>query len=342
MEEKYFKKIMTAVILVILLVLSFILLRPILLAIITGIVLAFIFSPLYNKFYKATKSRNVSALLMCILPIVLIIIPFWFLIPAIIEQSIKIYSSSQQMDLVTPLQKIFPYFSSQESSAQLVNTLQSLVTKMTSSLTNSLSTMLLNFPNLFLQLVVTFFVFFFVLRDGDKLLIYFRSLIPFSKDMEKRIFENTKALTNSVIYGQIIVGIIQGIIVGIGLFIFGVPNALLLSFIAILVGVLPVIGPFLVWVPVVIYLLIVGNTGATIGVAIFGIIASTIDNFLRPFIVSKRTKINSGLVLIGMIGGLYMFGVLGLILGPLILAYLILVLEIYQGKGAPRFLQVEK
>jgi len=338
MEQKYFKQVITAVLLVVLLILSFILLRPILLSIIAGMILAFIFTPLYNKFYNATKSKNISAFLMCILPVVLILVPFFFLIPVIIEQSIKIYSASQQMDFITPLEKIFPYFSSQDASSQIVGALQSIVTKMISSLTNSLSQVLLNSPNLFLQLVVTFFVFFFVMRDGEKLLVYLRGLIPFSKDLEKKVFENTKGITNSVIYGQIIVGIIQGIIVGIGLFIFGVPNALLLSFIAILVSVLPVIGPFLVWVPVAIYLLIAGSMGSSVGVTIFGIIASTVDNFLRPFIVAKRTKINSGLVLIGMIGGLYVFGVLGLILGPLILAYLIIILEIYKDKRIPTIL----
>jgi len=180
--------------------------------------------------------------------------------------------------------------------------------------------------------------FYFVLRDKKEVLDYIRSISPFSKDVEKKLFESSKGITASVIYGQVIVGVIQGIIVGIGFFIFGVTNALFLTLLAILAGIFPVVGTTLVWLPIVIYFMIAGDGLPAIGVLVFGLISSTVDNFLRPMIVSKRTNLHSAVVIIGMIGGLFMFGILGLILGPLILAYLIILLEVYRKRAFPKIL----
>ena len=120
------------------------------------------------------------------------------------------------------------------------------------------------------------------------------------------------------------------------------PNALLLSLLAVVAGVFPIIGTGLVWIPLLIYLFIAGNTLSAVGVLLFGTLSSSLDNLVRPLIVSKMTKLNSSIVLIGMIGGLLMFGVLGIILGPLILSYLLILLEFYRKKGAPKVLLQSK
>ncbi len=339
MDDTYFKKIITIIVLAILIVLSFLLVRPILLSITIGFILAFIFTPIYNRLHKIIKIKNVSSFLICFLLIVLIVLPLWFLTPVFIDQSIKLYLAAQQMDFVTPLRNIFPsLFTSEAFSAEIGSITHSFITNMTNSLMNSFSQLVLNFPTLLLQLFVVLFTFFFALRDKEKIVSYIKSLLPFSENIEKKLFKSTKEITSSVIYGQVIVGIIQGLIAGVGFFIFGVPNALLLTLFASLAGIFPIIGPFVVWIPVAIYLVIAGNTFSALGVILFGLIASTIDNFLRPLFVSKMTKIHPALILIGMIGGFLLFGVLGFILGPLILAYLIIVLEIYRNKKIPGIL----
>lgn len=330
---------MTAIILLALIVLSFFLLKPILLSIIVGFILAFIFYPLYTKLNYYLKSPNISSGLICTFLILLIVLPLWFLTPIVIDQSIKVFIASQQIDFVSVLKGIFPsIFASEEFSIEIGSIISSFVTKSTNSLMNSLSQIILNFPTLFLQSVVVFFTFFFVLRDKDKLIMYLKTLSPFPKQIENKLFDSSKAITNSVIYGQVIIGIIQGIVTGLGFFIFNVSNASLLTLLASLAGIFPVIGTAIVWIPVAIYLFIDGNTFAAIGVTIFGIISSSIDNLLRPIIVSKRAKMNSLLILIGMIGGLFLFGILGFILGPLILAYLLIILELYRSKKVSNIL----
>ena len=336
MEENYLKKITTAVILIILIILAFFLIKPILMAIIIGLILAFIFSPVYDWFYKYTKSRNFSALLICLILLLVIILPIWFLTPIVIDQSIKIYTSAQQIDFVTPLKNFFPdLFVSEDFSSEVGSTIYGFVTKITSSLMTSFSKLILNFPIIFLQMLVVFFVLFFVLKDKEELVKYIQSLLPFSKETEKKLFKSSKDITVSVLYGQVVIGILQGIIVGIGFFIFKIPNALLLTLFAVLAGIFPIIGTAIVWIPVAIYFLIAGDSLPALGITVFGLMSSLIENLVKPAFVSKRTNLNTSLILIGMIGGLLMFGIMGIILGPLILAYLLIILELYRKKGEP-------
>ncbi len=333
MDDTYFRKIITVILLALLIVLSFFIIRPLIIPIIMALILAFIFSPVYNWLYKYTKSKNLPVILIIAFIIIIILLPLWFLTPILIKQAFAIFQETQHIDFVTPLKSIFPdLFASQEFSAEIGAIMSSFISRITNSLVNSLSNLILNFPTLLLQLVVVLFTFFFVLRDKEKIMEYVKTLLPFSKDVEKKLLKYTTGITASLIYGQIVVGILQGIILGIGLFIFKVPNALFLTFIAILAGILPIIGTVIVWLPLAIYFFISGNTVSAWGILAFGIISSTIDNFLRPLIVAKRTKINSAILLISMIGGLFFFGVLGLLLGPLIISYLLILLEIYRGK----------
>lgn len=333
MEETNLKKIMVVVLLGALFILSFFLLKPILLSIVLGILLAFIFSPVYNLFIKVLKNKNLTSLIICFFLLLIMLLPIIFLTPILINQSIKLFVASQDLDLVTPFKLIFPsLFLSPEFSLSMANTIQSFVTKTASSLMNSFANIILELPTIILQLIVIFFTLFYLLRDKEEIIKYVRSILPFSSEVEDRLFKASKDVTSSVLYGMIIVGTLQGIITGIGFFIFGVPNALLLSLFAVLAGVLPILGPAIIWVPVAIYLLIGGNTFAVLGIVIFGILSHIPDYLVRPLLLSKRTKLNPAIASIGMIGGILFFGVLGVILGPLILSYLIIVMELFKKK----------
>ncbi|NCN86406.1 AI-2E family transporter [archaeon] len=339
MDKSYLRKVTSLVILAVLIVLSYFLLKPILMSIITGIILAFIFLPVFQKINKKIPSRNVSVTIVCILLILLIVIPVWFLTPVLLNQSIEIFLASQKIDFVTPLQNAFPkLFSIGTFSNEITSVVYSFITKITNGAMNMISKVLLNFPTLFLQFLVTFFTFFFVLRDSEKFVEYIQSLLPFPKEIETKLFKSSRDITFSVLYGQVIIGILQGIFAGISFFLFGVGNALFLTLLAIIAGIFPIIGTTVVWIPVAIYLFVNGQLWPAIGVTFFGLIASFFENAVKPVFVSKRTNVHSSIILLGMVGGLFMFGILGVILGPLILAYLLIVLEIYRDKRTPSYL----
>jgi predicted PurR-regulated permease PerM len=333
MEEANLKQIMIWFLLGSLFLLSFFLLQPILLSILLGLVLAFMFTPVYSLLFRWIKNGTVVALIICFILVLIILLPIILLTPVLIQQSIKIYVASQQLDFITPLKKIFPsLFLSAEFSLSIANTIQSFVTDAANSLMNSFAQIIKDIPTIVLELVIVFFTMFYALRDKEKIINYIKSILPFSSEVETKLFRATRDVTSSVIFGMIIVGILQGVITGIGFFIFGIPNALLLSLFAILAGILPIIGPAVIWVPVVIYLLIGGNTFASVGVIIFGILSHIPDYLVRPLFLSKRTQLNAGVASIGMIGGILFLGVLGIIIGPLILSYLLIVLELFKKK----------
>lgn len=331
MGDNHFKKPEVLIILSLLVVLSFLILKPIILSITMGIILAVVFSPVYNWIFKRTNSKNLSSTIICIFLVLLIILPIWFLTPIFIKQSLDVYIFSQQIDFATPLKSVSPsFFASEEFSEQVGSIISSFVTNTTNSIVNSFASLILNFPKIFFQLIVLFFTLFFILRDKEQFYDYVRSLSPFSKEVEKKLFKSSRDITLSVIYGQVVIGIIQGFIVGLGFFIFNVNNALFLTLLASLAGIFPVIGTTIIWLPVAIYLFIGDNLISSIGVALFGVFASSIDNILRPIIVSKRTRMHPLVLLIGMIGGLFFFGILGFILGPLVIAYILIILETYR------------
>jgi len=329
MAERISQRILVIAFLAGLFLLALMIIWPILISIIAGLILAYMLYPVYKIIFKVVREKNISALIIVLLLLFLIFLPIWFLFPLMVRQVFEAYSYMQKVDLFSFLKPILP----QASSVDTLAILNSFLSNSINSLFSQFSQILLNLTNILLQLTVILFVFFFAMRDADKLKEYVKGISPFSSELEKSLSTQFKEITNSVVYGHILVGIIQGVLTGLGLLIFGVPGVLLLTIAAVLASVLPIIGAWLIWVPAGVYLLTSGHTGAGIGLMIYGaVFISWIDNVIRPYIVSRRTNLSSGVVLIGMIGGLIVFGVLGLVLGPLILAYVIVILDAYKNK----------
>ncbi|MBU2616527.1 MAG: AI-2E family transporter [Nanoarchaeota archaeon] len=334
--DENFRKIATVVIVASLVVLTFLILKPIIIPIVMALVLAFVFSPIYEAIYRKTKNKDVSAIIIVAFLIVIIILPLWFATPFLLIQVTDIFQAASNADIITPIKSVFPQlFVSESISKEIDYALYSFITKTVNYFSDSLTSFIINFPIILLKLTVVFFTLFFVLKDKDKLKEYIGSLLPFSKDVEKKLFAHTSGITSAILYGHLVVGILQGLIVGIGLFLFQVPNALLFTIISIFAGILPVVGVLIVWAPVVIYLFATGHLFSAWGMIFLGIIASNVDNILRPLIVSRKVDISPSLVLISMIGGLFFFGILGLIIGPLVVSYLLIILELYRGHVGP-------
>ncbi|MDP3027379.1 MAG: AI-2E family transporter [Nanoarchaeota archaeon] len=332
--EKNFKDVLVIVLIIGLFILAAMVLKPLIFSIIWGALLAYIFYPFYKWTFKLLKNESLSAFLICFLLFLIILIPIVLVINYLIGQAISFYLTLQTLDLASIIKQALHLetFSS-PILEKLATSLNSQVPKILSDFIIKFGNMVLNIPVILLKLFVVIFVFFFVLRDGEKAMKYVGSLFPFKKEVEEKFIMQFKGVTNSVLLGQVVVGVIQGAVAGIGYFVFGVPYAPLLTVLTMFVAIIPFIGAWLGWVPAVIYLFSVGRAGAGLGLLIYGIlIVSLIDNVIRTVVVARRTKINSAVVIIGMIGGMFVFGVVGLVLGPLILSYVILIIELYRLK----------
>lgn len=330
MDGKELGRLYSIVLIVVFGILAFFLIRPILLSILAGLILAYIFFPVYNWINKRIKIKGISAFIVSLLVLAIIVVPLWFVVPLIVQQVFEVFRATQTLNVQGFVANLFPT-ASQEFVTQTTVALNNIISKISSTVLNSLVNFFLNSVTLLLNLFIIFFVFYYSLKDSDKLKRLVRDISPLSKQKEKVISSKFKAITNSLIYGQIIAGLVQGAAAAIGLYLFGVPGALILSLVAIILAIIPIIGPALVWIPVAIYLILTGNLGLAIGFVVYNLaIVSTIDNIIRSHIVSRRIRLSPAIVLVGMIGGLFIFGLLGLILGPLILTYFITFLQSYR------------
>ncbi len=330
--DKDIKKFSIAILILLLGVLAFLIVKPIILSIIGGLLLAYIFMPIFRRINKSINNRTFSAIVVSIIGIVIIFIPLWFIIPTLMQEVFEIFQLSQKLNIYGFIQTIFPNATDQVIS-QMSITLNSFVSKISSGILDSLVSFLLDLPTVLLHLAVIAFVFFFSLRDADKLKDFMSGLSPLKKDQEAILVKKFRDITDSIIYGQVIVGIVQGILAGVGLIIFKVPNAFVLSALAVVASIIPNLGPAIIWVPVAVYLIAFGNPVAAVAYLVYNIlIVSFADNLLRVYIISKKTDLPAGIVFVSMIGGLFVFGILGLILGPLIIAYFLTFLQAYKAK----------
>lgn len=314
-------------------VLAFLLIKPVIFSVLAGLILAYILNPVYKKINGYVDNRTLSAFLMLILIAIVVIIPLWFITPIIIQQVFEIFRSSQSLDLQKVITSMFPT-ASEQFTAQLTVTLGSIISKATSGILSSLVNLFLDLPTIIINFFLTGFVFFYTLRDSDRLIKFVSGLSPLNKEKEKMLIDQFKGITDAIVYGLFIVGFIQGILAGLGLLIFGVDNALVLTILATFVSVIPLLGPYIVWIPVSVFLFASKPLWIAIAYLLYNlIIVSTLDNVLRSYLISRRTNLSPAIVLIGMFGGVFLFGIMGLLLGPLILAYFIIFLRSYKDKN---------
>jgi len=332
MEQDNIKKIVMFCILALLLVVAFLLVRPFITAILTALVLAYVFHPLQKKLSKKINP-SLSAIIFCLVILVIVIFPIIFFAPTISRQIFEFQTYVGTTDVAGPLVKAFPKFFATESSIrQITLALNQMISKAISTFMERFTSILIHAPEFFLQFMIMIFTFFFSLRDSDKIIYNLKRISPFKPPVEKRLTHKFNDTTKAVIFGMFIVGLVQGIVTGIGFYLFRAPQPFLLTILAIFFGILPIVGSWIVWVPVAIGMLVNGNM-LGIGLVLYGICFITwIDPLLRPRIVTRRTGMSHILALIGMLGGLLLFGVIGFIIGPLVLGYLRLFFEFYRTK----------
>lgn len=331
MNKRSISNFLVGLIIVMIMVLAFWVIQPILISIIFGLLLAYVFNPIYRKINRAIKNKTLSATILMMLITFLVLVPFIYFIPSFIQQIFMIFEELRQIDIANTITSVFPFVTPDSISYSLLSNLNNIPGKMMSSLMDYIFAFFLNLPNILLQTFVFLFTFFYATRDSYKLNDYFRNISPFSKATEKKFMKEFRGITNSVILGQVLIGVIQGLLLGLGLLLLGVPHVLTWTLMTVIVSIIPVIGPWLVWVPVAGFLFLQGDSTAAIILALYGgLFVSNIDNFLRPYLLSRSSQLPIVISLVGTIGGLYFLGLVGLILGPLILAYALIIIDFYR------------
>ncbi len=333
-REEHIKNLSIILIIVFFTILSFLIVKPFLLTILTAMIFAYIFHPVYIGLKRTIRNANVSAALISIIIVTMLGLLLWFLLPLVIRQTFIVYSSIQRIDFVAPLRQIAPnFFASAEFTRDFTVTFNTIISKGVNSIMGQFEAVLSNLATIFVHLIVLIFLFFFALRDGDKIVRFLKELSPFKEETEKRFIAKFSDITKSVIYGMFIIGIVQGITSGIGFYLFKAPQPLLLTLLGVIFGILPVVGTWTIWIPLSLFMFISGNASAATGMILYNLLmAAWIDFGLRPYIIKRMAGISPITALIGMLGGGYLFGIMGFVIGPLVLGYLILFLDFYRNK----------
>jgi predicted PurR-regulated permease PerM len=314
-------------------------LKPLLLA----ALLAGLFHPLYRWITRLLGARqSLGAAVTLLVLLILGLGPLSAFLGIVVQQALTVsdqaipwlsqhLGAASTFDVHEWLVQRFPalaeYMPSQEQLLQQVGTAAktagAFLVNFASRMTAMTATFLLN---LFVMLYAMFFFF----KDGHKILERIFYYLPLSDEDETRMLARFTSITRATVKGTLVIGVIQGALAGIAFWVAGIDGAALWGTVMTILSIIPGIGAPLVWVPVVIFLFLNGQyLTATLLLAWCAAVVGTIDNFLRPVLVGRDAKMPDLLILIGTLGGLFLFGPIGFIVGPIICGLFLTVWDIY-------------
>lgn len=187
--------------------------------------------------------------------------------------------------------------------------------------------------SLLIGLALTLFLLYYFLKDADRFNGWLRATSPLPDRIYDELHREFDDVMWAVLVSHVFIAVVQGVVAGIGLIVLGVPNAVFWTAAMVILAVLPIIGSFLVWGPAALYLFIIGQQLAGGVLFVYGlIVVSLCDDFLRPLVIERYTesRLNPGAIVLGVIGGVYLLGFIGIFFGPVIIGSLRAVLDVYR------------
>jgi predicted PurR-regulated permease PerM len=207
----------------------------------------------------------------------------------------------------------------------------SKITEIMSSFSNNLAGFFSSTLNSIIMFTLMIFSLFYLLKDGEKWKNEFIKILPLKNEDIHEILSNLRKSINRIFRGSFIIAIVQGILAWTGFTIFGVPNAIIWAVIASIASFIPSIGTSMVTIPAILFLFFTGMQMQALGLLVWSaVIVGTIDNILSPYIISKNTEIPSLFILFAILGGVSLFGSLGILIGPLIISLFYSLISIYK------------
>lgn len=309
--------------------LTFLLIKPFFSPIVLSLFLVYLFHPVHNRLKNRINSELLSAALITIGVLLLTIIPLFILTNLLVKEAFILYETVN-IDSVTNLV-------SSITNGQIGAYIPAMIDKGVVALTSAITNFILTIPEKVLGLFIIILVLFFGLKDGDKLIEKIELFMPVTKDYREKIINKFRNTMDAVVYGSILVGIIEGIIATVGFLIFGVSTPLLWGFLTAVFALLPFVGPMAIWLPLSLYLYFTGHQVEAIGLAVYSAVFLTLflDNVVKHYLISRKGKIHPLISLLGVLGGIGVFGIPGIVLGPFLLTLFILVVELaFGGKNA--------
>lgn len=305
--------------------------RPFWVVLILGISFSILLYPLHEWLKKREIPNWLSALMTVFLFTILLVGPVLGVGVLVFNQSQDVYHSvieNNKAELFltkidNTVNKILPpglTFNSKEKVSEFI-----------SLITNNIAQIFQATISAFLSFLLMLLTIFYFLKDGAgwrKVLII---LSPLADTDDEKIIGKLKVAVNGVMKGSLLIALIQGLFMGVGLWIFNIPHPALWGVVAAFASLIPTIGTALVSIPAIIFLYTIGSLGNALGLLVWAVVlVSTIDNFLSPFIVGNKVNIPPLFILFSVLGGMVLVGPIGILVGPLTLSFLYSLISIYR------------
>ena len=297
-------------------------------------------TPAYNWLEKKLGDREILASILTVLGIVLLVlIPLAVLITVVVSQAISVGQSVSPWvqtfidspTTVTVLLEKIPYY-------EQILPYRDIIIQKVGQLVGTLSTFLIDSLSSFTKLtinaifssIIMLYVMFYFLTMGDVLLGKILFFLPLDDHDEQKLLNRFTSVARATIKGTLIIGIMQGTICGMAFAFAGIEGPVFWGSLMAVMSIIPAFGTAIIWLPALLILALTGDfTGVIILAILCGAIAGNLDNIVRPRLVGKDTEMHDLFVLFGTLGGISMFGLLGIIIGPIVAALFITVWEIY-------------
>jgi predicted PurR-regulated permease PerM len=315
--------------------LCWLMLQPFITVLAWATVLVIIFFPVHKRIEQKMKRRGLCAMISTLLVILVFVLPLILLTMAVTNELAGAVTKlpeqmDQMMDPNGPAARVSTWVRERfgiDAIGWQGFFVQQLKTYGSAILGRSVGIV----GNVLSTIVKVFFVIitmYYLFRDGDQIVKALPTAMPFGTEQSELLLARTSQVISASVYGVVTIALLQGLLGGLAFWILGVPSSILWAVVLALVCMIPLAGSFFVWLPAALYLMLTGHVTKGILLVIWGaFVISTVDNVLRPKLMKDQTKLHELFIFFSVLGGISMFGLLGIVLGPVVLAITIGLLE---------------
>jgi predicted PurR-regulated permease PerM len=319
------------------LILCALLLYPLFFAIVGAIVLAVVTRRPYDWLAQRIRNRSLCAAVAVCLVAFSLLLPSFVLGQDLAQQAFRTIQALREHSTQQRLAELLarhPLLAARAQAASDTVDLGNAVQSTASYLGRKLASLAGNSVRLITQGVITLFLLFFLYRDRAFALESLRSLLPLLPEETEELLARVGGTIYATALGRLTIASVQGLLAGLAFWVLGVPGVVLWAFSTAACAMIPAFGSFLVWGPITLYLGFSGHWGKATLLAVWGgVIVSTIDNFLYPILVGAQMRAHTATILISTLGGLALFGVVGIVLGPVVFTVAATLLDLWRARS---------
>jgi predicted PurR-regulated permease PerM len=307
-------------------------------------VLVIFFYPIHRRLVAYTRRPATSALLSSLFVIVVILLPLTLITFAVVKEMSGVLQNLQASAAIlfntnSPVTgRFIGWLGHYVNLDQLYS--QDFLMDRLKGLSGTIAGSTLGFVGgvvgVIVQVFFVIFTMYYLFRDGERIMHALPEMLPLERAQSEAIFARTRDVISASLYGVLVIAMIQGALGGLAFWMLGLPSAIVWAVVMTFLSMIPMAGSFFVWAPAAIYLAITGHWGKALVLVAWGtLVIGTIDNVLRPKLVGERTRLHELFIFFSVLGGLKVFGVLGIVLGPVVVAITLALLDVFRQADRP-------